>query len=117
MLGVVEVVAGQLGLRLHPNKSGMTPLIGVHTFLKTVYRMYENGEITRTIAASSLKYNMRHYRAIAKRVVAGTLPYETLYQSEQSFGSLAQRTSNPEKTIRDMKKYHDKVKAELGLPS
>ncbi len=116
VLGVVEVVAGQLGLRLHPNKSSMAPLIGVHTFLKTVYRMHEHGEITRTIAASSLKYNMRHYRAIAKRVAAGTLPYETLYQSEQSFGSLAQRTSNPEKTIRDMGKYHDKVKAELGLP-
>lgn len=117
VLAVADHYAHKLNLRLHPRKTKVVPITHHLTFLKTVYSFRPDGAILREVASDTIRRYKRHYGAIARRVMKGTLPLDVLVASEGSFNGIAQRATFPEHYIAIMRRHQAFVRHAYGLPS
>ena len=112
-LAVAQEHARRLGLVLHPRKTGVAPVSGRHTFLKTVFYLDSEGRIRREVSRETVRRYKRHYKALAGLVAAGRVPADVLDMSEGSWKGVAQRATDAESCLDEMTAFFEATKLRL----
>ena len=104
LLAKIEIAARKIGITLSPTKTKITRLSQGFCFLKSRYRIAENGKILRRPSPKSVTYERRRLKGQIKLFKKGILSRDAIRRSFESWkASMLYR--NARKTVRKIKRF------------